>query len=278
MRRIDLHEAQRRFDEALAAAPERTALRAEALLAAAAIDFRSGDVRRALAHAEESYAVASEIGDAHAEWRALQIPGRVRSRERRGRRRDAVARARARAARGVRASPPAEAICVYSLGVAHWILGDLARAEELVAQSIDLFGALAGSPERISSPVNIAEIRTSRPAAGPGCASSSRTRCSRSSRSPATPPSATCSQTRLGSSRARGDLARARALLDESAARFEDSGDERGKAAVLVRRAYLELAEGDACGGPRGSRGRRSSCVAGRVTGAVSGSCSPGSG
>src|SRR4051794_19423606 len=38
MRRIDLREAQRRFEEALTAAPERTALRTDALLAAAAID------------------------------------------------------------------------------------------------------------------------------------------------------------------------------------------------------------------------------------------------
>src|SRR5213076_1152632 len=44
--------------------------------------------------------------------------------------------------------------------------------------------------------------------------------------------------------RAGGDLARARALLDESGTRFEDAGDEAGKAAVLVRRAYLELTEG----------------------------------
>ena len=42
LRRIDLHEAQRRFDEALAAAPERTSSAGEALLAAAAIDLRSG--------------------------------------------------------------------------------------------------------------------------------------------------------------------------------------------------------------------------------------------
>jgi tetratricopeptide (TPR) repeat protein len=44
---------------------------------------------------------------------------------------------------------------------------------------------------------------------------------------------------------ARGDLAQARRLLGKSASWFEDAGDERGKAAMLVRRAYLELAEGD---------------------------------
>ena len=67
LRRIDLHEAQRRFDEALAAAPERTALRARGAAR------RGGDRLSAAArspagmpHAEESYAVAAEIGDAHA--------------------------------------------------------------------------------------------------------------------------------------------------------------------------------------------------------------------
>ena len=117
LRRIDLDEARRRFDEALAAAPERTALRAAALVAAAAIDFRSGALTRGLSHAEESYAVASEIGDARAEWRALQALGEF------GVASDAadvatpwLERALALARREGLAA--AEAIGVYSLGVA----------------------------------------------------------------------------------------------------------------------------------------------------------------
>jgi hypothetical protein len=66
MRRIDLHEASRCLTEALAAAPERTALRAEALLAAAAIEFRSGTLSHGMTVAEESHAVASEVGDTRA--------------------------------------------------------------------------------------------------------------------------------------------------------------------------------------------------------------------
>ena len=177
----------------------------------------------------------------------------------------------------MRASRAAEAICVYSLGVAHWILGDLARAEELVAQSIELFGALAGSPERILSPVNIAEIRTSPPGGRPGLRIVFEDTLQPFVEISCDAAVSYVLANQAGIVSARGDLARARALLDESAARFEDSGDERGKAAVLVRRAYLELAEGDARGGPRGSRARRSSCGAARVIGAVSGSCSPGS-
>ena len=243
LRRMDLHEAQRRFDEALAAAPERTALRARALLGAAAIDFRSGALSRGLPLAEESYAIASEIGDPRAECRALQFLAEF------GLASDAAdvalpwlerALELARRERFV----AAEAICVYSVGVAHWILGDLARAEELVGRSIELFGALGGSPERILSPVNIAEIRTCPPGDRPGLRM-----VFEDTLQPFVEISCDAAVSYLlanqaGIVSARGDLGRARALLDESAARFEDAGDERGKAAVLVRRAYLELAEG----------------------------------
>jgi hypothetical protein len=105
LRRIDLAEAQRRFAEALAAAPERTALRAEALFATAALDFRAGTLSRGMARAEGSYRVAAEVGDASAEWRAMQFLGEfgVAERDRDRRRGDlARARARARAARGIR--------------------------------------------------------------------------------------------------------------------------------------------------------------------------------
>ena len=98
LRRIDLDEAQRRFAQALAAAPERTALRAEALSAAAAFDFRGGTLARGIARAEESYAIAAEIGDARAEWRALQMLGEFGiANERRDGRLGGLARARARA-------------------------------------------------------------------------------------------------------------------------------------------------------------------------------------
>jgi tetratricopeptide (TPR) repeat protein len=161
MRRIDLDEAQRRFDQALSAAPERTALRARALLRAAAIDFRSGELSRGRKLAEESYSVAAEIGDAHAEWRALQFLGEF------GLVRDAADVAMPWLEQALELAQsegfaPEAAIGVYSLGVAHWELGDAARAEELVGESSHLFSALAGSSEQIISPVNISEIRTSR--------------------------------------------------------------------------------------------------------------------
>ena len=243
LRRIDLQEAHRRFDRALAAAPERTALRAEALLAAAAVDLRSGALAGALAQAEESYAMASEIGDAHAEWRALQFLGEL------GVAGDAANVAMPWLERALELArregfAAAEAICVYSLGVANWIRGDLARAEELLTRSIDLFCALAGSPERIPSPVNIAEIRMSHPGGRPGLRVVFEDTLQPFVEISCDAAVSYVLANQAGIVRARGDLARARALLDESAARFEDAEDEVGKAAVLVRRAYLELTEG----------------------------------
>ncbi|HXO06868.1 MAG TPA: AAA family ATPase [Solirubrobacteraceae bacterium] len=243
LRRIELHEAQRRFDEALAAAPERTALRAQALLGAAAIDFRSGALSRGLPLAEQSRALASEIGDARAECRALQFLGEF------GLASDAadvgmpwLERALELARREGFAA--AEAICVYSVGVAHWSLGDLPRAEQLVARSIELFGPLAGSPERILSPVNIAEIRRSPPGGRPRLRIVFEDTLQPFAEISCDTAISYILANQAGIASARGDLRRARALLDESAARFEDAGYEPGKAAVLVRRAYLELAEG----------------------------------
>jgi predicted ATPase len=243
MRRIDLQEAQRRFEQALIGAPERTALRAETLLAAAAIDLRAGTVARGLARAEESRAIAAELGDRRTEWRALQALGEF-----------AVAtdeanlalpwleRALALAQREGLAAE--EAIGVYSLGVAHWIRGELARAAELLERSVELFGPLVGSGERIPSPVNIADLRTTQPHG-----TSALRVVFEDSLQPFTEISPDDAvgyvlANQAVVARARGDLARARALLDESAARFERSGDETGRAALLVRRAYLELAEG----------------------------------
>ena len=62
----------------------------------------------------------------------------------------------------------AEAVCIYSLGVTRWIRGDIHGAEELLTQSVELFRALEGSTERIPSPVNVAEMRTSDPTGPPG--------------------------------------------------------------------------------------------------------------
>jgi predicted ATPase len=243
LRRIDLHEAQQAFDDALAAAPDRTAFRAEALLAAASIDFRSGSVARALMRVQESHAVASEAGDAHAEWRAMQFLGEI------GVATDAVDVARRWLEPALELArregfAAGAAIGVYSMGVAYWIIGDLPQAEELVARSIELLRPLAGSPERIPSPVNIADHRTNQLGNRPGLAMIFEDTLQPFVETSCDAAVSYALANQAGIVRARGDLVRARELLDESTARFEAAGDEQGRAMVLARRGYLELAEG----------------------------------
>ncbi len=244
LRRIDLHEAQRRFGEALAGAPEPTTLRARALLAAAAIDYRSGALARGLPYAQESHALACELGDPQAQWRALQFLGEF------GIAGDAVDVAMSWLERALELArregfAAEEAVCVYSLGVAHWSRGELARAEELVARSLTSFRALAGSPELITSPVNIAEIRSAQPGDRPGMRVVFADTLQPFLELSCDTAVSYVLANQAGIARDRGDLVRAHELLRESASRFQASGDEQGRAAVLVRRAYLELAEDD---------------------------------
>jgi predicted ATPase len=243
LRRIDLDEAQARFDQALRAAPDRTSLRAQALLAAAAIDFRSGDLGPSREHMEESYVLASELGDAHAQWRALQLLGEF------GLATDAADIARPWIERALELARSAdfaaeEAVCVHSLGIVYWIVGDLALAEAHVACSIDLFATLANSPHRIPSPVNIVEIRANQSAGGPGLRV-----VFQDSLQPFVEISCDAAlgyalANQASIVRARGDAAKARELLGASAARFEMAQDAVGEATVLVRRAYLEFTDG----------------------------------
>jgi predicted ATPase len=244
MRRIDLDAAQRRFASALSATTHRTALRARALLRAAAVDFRSGELSRARQLAEESHAVAAEISDAYAQWRALQFLGEC------GLVGDAVGVAMQRFEEGLELArreefAPEEAIGVYSLGVAHWIFGDADRAEDCVRESVELFDALAGSSEQIISPINVAEVRTSATGGRPGLRIVLEDTLQPFLEISCDAALGYVLANRAGLVSARGDLALARELLRESAWRFEELGDERGRAAVAVRRAYLELAEGD---------------------------------
>ena len=242
--RLELEEAKRRFAQSLEAAPERTALRAQALLAAAAIDFRSGTLAHGMPLAEESHAVAVEIGDRRAQWRALQFVGEF------GVAKDEADVAvpwleRALALARAEGFAAAEALGVHSLGVAEWMLGDLASADLLLTESIEDFRALEGCADTIPSPLSIAEIRGSRPNTGPGLEL-----VFEDSLQPLVEISCDAAvgyalMNQAGVARARGDFTRAHALLDESAARFDADDDEAGLATVRVRRAYLWLVEGD---------------------------------
>jgi predicted ATPase len=240
LRRIDLGEGQRRFAAVLAAAPERTALRAEALRAAGALDMRSGTIGRGTERTEEAYSIAAELGDARAQWHALQLLGEFAIATDTG---DEAARWAERGLAFARREGFAayEALCVYTLGVARWIVGELERADELLAGSLEQFRA-ADPDELIPSPVNIAETRSPADASWPRLMFEDTLQ-----------PfiDISCAEAvgyvlanRATITRLRGDLDGAEAQLAESAARFEVLGDRRGEGFVLARQAYLALALG----------------------------------
>ena len=140
----------------------------------------------------------------------------------------------------------AEAISIHSLGVAAWILGDLESADDLVAQSIEaLLRALAGSPDTIPSPLNIAEIRPDDPQGRLGVQHLFEDTLQPFVEVSADAAASYALANQASIARARGELARAWRLLDESEARFEAAGDDAGLATVLVRRAYTSLAAND---------------------------------
>jgi tetratricopeptide (TPR) repeat protein len=247
LRRIDLGEGQRRLAAALAAAPERTTLRAEALRAAGALDMRSGTIGRGTERAEEAYSIAEDLGDTRAQWHALQFLGEFAIAT------DTGGEALRWAERGLAFARDEgftayEALCIYTLGVSRWIVGDLERADELLTESLERFRA-ADPNELIPSPVNIAETRS------PTYDDSWPRLMFEDTLQPFI--DITCAEAvgyvlaNLATiTRLRGDLDGAAAQLHESAACFESLGDRRGEGFVLARQAYLALALGsieDAC-------------------------------
>jgi predicted ATPase len=241
LRRIDLDEARRRFADALAAAPEPTALRCDALLAAAALALRGARLGAGNEYARESLAIARRRRDAWRQWRALHFLGGLNIASD-----DLVAslksfdQALALARRHGFAA--AEALGDYCRGVAFWRLGDLDRAEELVADSAERLRALHDPSERIPSPVSVAEIRSE------GSRGSLRI-VFEDTLQPFVEISSVHAAgyaltNQAGIARERGDLARSRKLLEEAGDLFRSDRSERGQADVLVRLGHLELAEG----------------------------------
>src|SRR5262249_13531964 len=107
-----------------------------------------------------------------------------------------------------------------------------------------LFDARADSADTVPSPINIADLRTSVPDQGPSLRVVFEDTLQPFIEISCAAAAAYVITNQSAVARMLGDFARARELIDDAGRRFEALDDERGRADVHARRAYLELAEG----------------------------------
>ena len=242
--------------------PSGTALRAEALLAARGdrapqrharpgLRARRGELRRRLRDRRQASRVAGAA-----------VTRRVRDRERLGRRGGALARARARAGakRALRRQPKRSA---STRSASRSGSSAILRARRVSwRESIELFRALEGTPDTIPSPLNIAEIRMSQPGGRPGLRHIFEDTLQPLLEISCGAAVSYALANQAGIARVRGDLDRARALLDESAARFEAARRRR-----RARRRFSSVG--------RTSRWPRASWAPRAVSSSARSSCAP---
>jgi predicted ATPase len=243
VRRIELAEARRWLREALERAPDPSPERVRVLLGHAAIDYRAGDERLGLGHAEEALADARMLGEPELEWRAIHFRGGAEIAREDGRA-AAAEYEQALAVARHHGLPALEAVSVYSLGVAAWISGDFAESEARLAESAALFADRAEPSETVPSLVNVAQIAVQDPGA-PGLRLVFEDTLEPFAEVSAEIAPGYVLLNWANVARSAGDTARARALLGEALERFERAGSERGRGDVWARLANLALARGD---------------------------------
>lgn len=240
VRRIELTEARRWLGEALERAPEPSPARVGALLGHAAVEYRSGDESLGVTHADEALVLARTLGEPALEWRAVHFRGGIEIAREDG----PAAAAEYEAAVAVARShelDALEAVSVYSLGVAAWVAGDLAVAEERFAESDVLFARVRDPDEMVPSLLNVAQMAVQD---GPVLRLVFEDTLQPFSEITCAVAAGYVLLNWANVARTAGDPVRARALLAEALRRFEHAGSVRGPADVWTRRAYLDLSEG----------------------------------
>jgi predicted ATPase/tetratricopeptide (TPR) repeat protein len=243
LRRIELAEARRWLGEALERAPDSSPERVRALLGHAAVEYRSGDEGLGLGHADEALAIARELGEPELEWRAVHFRGGIEIAREEG----VVATGHYEAAVAIAREhelAAAEAVSVYSLGVAAWVAGDLAAAEQRFAESDGLFARLEVPGDTVPALVNVAQMAVQNPNA-PALRLVFEDTLQPFAEITCAIASGYVFLNWANVARTAADPARARTLLAEALERFERAGTERGRADVEARLAYLALADGD---------------------------------
>jgi predicted ATPase/DNA-binding SARP family transcriptional activator len=242
--RGDFSEASRWFAATLAAAPERTPLRARALLAASAIEVRRGDpTARQVGLGVEAVAIMRAAGDDRALIQALHLTGLLEWVSDHAWQRAACLVQEARTLATAVGDAGAVASAAHTLGVIAVSRGDCRQAEEHFEQVLGLLEGLgSGLPPFFSvvTPGFFWEI-------GPGGL-------------PRLPFTETVLLfRRVGTEQATaytlsslsyavslaGDPARGRRLLEESVSAFDRHGDQHGAALALCRLANVHRIAGE---------------------------------
>ncbi len=136
----------------------------------------------------------------------------------------------------------AEAVSVYSLGVAAWVAGDRDEAEGRLAESAELFSRIGDSSETVPALVNLAEV-TLRDRGAPGVRLVFEETLQPFADIPCRLAEGYVRLNWASVARSTGDVPRARGLLEEALAHFEQSASERGRADAWARLAHLDLSE-----------------------------------
>jgi predicted ATPase/DNA-binding SARP family transcriptional activator len=241
--RGDRTEGARWLEETLRAAPAPSALRARALHGLSVLALRTIDHRRALAASREAVGFFRESGDRRAlgeelhhlgtmAWVLCDYDGAVRWCE------------ESRTIAEQAAEPALVASVIHTLGVIEASRHETATGRGLIARSLDLLRALPERGDPLLLPVALGYGRAwGRPAGPPRLFLEQTFVTARRVRPAGAVAYVLCDL--AAAARDADDMAAARALVEESLARFRRLGDELGAAQALAQLGNLLSAEGE---------------------------------
>jgi predicted ATPase/DNA-binding SARP family transcriptional activator len=241
--RAFLTEGRRRLDQALVLMPERIKLRARALLGAATLCIRSGDLQAAEILATESLSICKELDDSKAACRALHVlmVGAWSA--------DALTAARQLLEESLdRATSanwgPGQAAALHALGVISWYVGDETGATESLERSLTLFESLSAERDLAPPMLDMGEILVPQPQT-----ESVRMVFEETFAPFQDVPCPTAVGYVMANrgmiARAAGDAEKARTHFESSLDRFQVVGDERAIGQALARLGNLAISQRD---------------------------------
>jgi predicted ATPase len=238
-----LAEGYRWLDAALAAAPERTADRARALLAACLIGLRRGVHERIHEFGAESVAIFAELDDHAGMFDAVEVSAAYRtivSGEK-----EIEALLSEHEVLAVDDLPPARppAWAAHTRGIGAWFRRDYPRARQQLEAALEHSAELAAEPRPALWPVSYGAISVEFEVGYPLCLQEDTVAVGRRVGGPAAAAYVLVNLAAVD--RVEGDFDRASDLSEESLARFQRIGDKQGEAYALNALGNLARSSGD---------------------------------